>query len=96
MTYLTYEGSLTQPGCQETVTWVILNKPLYISTYQLEKLRELTRGNGIGDPLMENNFRPVQPDNRRLVRTNIPVTEEPDCNIKKTTSYTVNNKLKPS
>lgn len=35
MTYLTYEGSLTQPGCQETVTWVILNKPLYISTYQV-------------------------------------------------------------
>ena len=30
--YITYEGSLTQPGCQETVTWVIINKPIYISS----------------------------------------------------------------
>jgi len=29
--YVTYDGSLTQPGCQETVTWIIVNKPLYIS-----------------------------------------------------------------
>jgi len=29
--YITYDGSLTQPGCQETVTWVVINKPLYIS-----------------------------------------------------------------
>ena len=29
--YMTYEGSLTQPGCQETVTWIIVNKPIYIS-----------------------------------------------------------------
>jgi len=29
--YITYDGSLTQPGCQETVTWIIVNKPLYIS-----------------------------------------------------------------
>jgi len=29
--YVTYDGSLTQPGCQETVTWLLLNKPFYIS-----------------------------------------------------------------
>lgn len=29
--YVTYEGSLTQPGCYETVTWVIYNLPIYIS-----------------------------------------------------------------
>jgi len=29
--YVTYDGSLTQPGCQETVTWIIINKPIYIS-----------------------------------------------------------------
>lgn len=28
--FVTYEGSLTQPGCHESVTWLILNKPLYI------------------------------------------------------------------
>jgi len=29
--YVTYDGSLTQPGCQETVTWLLLNKPIYIT-----------------------------------------------------------------
>jgi len=29
--YVTYDGSLSQPGCQETVTWIIVNKPIYIS-----------------------------------------------------------------
>nr|XP_027209104.1 uncharacterized protein LOC113802695 [Penaeus vannamei] len=29
--YLTYEGSLTEPACHETVTWIIPNKPLYIN-----------------------------------------------------------------
>lgn len=28
--YVTYEGSLTIPGCYETVTWVLMNKPIYI------------------------------------------------------------------
>ena len=29
--YVTYDGSLTQPGCQETVTWLLLNKPIYVT-----------------------------------------------------------------
>lgn len=29
--FITYEGSLTQPGCQETVTWILFNKPIYIT-----------------------------------------------------------------
>jgi len=29
--YVTYEGSLTWPGCQESVTWLLLNRPLYLS-----------------------------------------------------------------
>ena len=33
--YMTYSGSLTQPGCRETVTWVIYNKPLSISEDQV-------------------------------------------------------------
>lgn len=33
--YMTYGGSQTQPGCRETVTWIILNKPTYISQKQV-------------------------------------------------------------
>ena len=29
--YMTYEGSATYPGCWETVTWIVMNKPIYIS-----------------------------------------------------------------
>jgi len=37
--YMTYSGSLTQPGCRETVTWIILNKPTYISHKQVGTFR---------------------------------------------------------
>jgi carbonic anhydrase len=33
--YITYDGSLTQPSCQETVTWIIINKPLRITDHQV-------------------------------------------------------------
>lgn len=36
--YLTYEGSTTTPACHETVTWVLVNKPAYISKEQVRIL----------------------------------------------------------
>jgi carbonic anhydrase len=33
--YMTYEGSMTQPGCQETATWIIFNKPLSLTERQV-------------------------------------------------------------
>ncbi|CAG9820040.1 unnamed protein product [Phaedon cochleariae] len=33
--YMTYDGSTTMPACHETVTWMILNKPIYITKQQL-------------------------------------------------------------
>jgi len=33
--YMTYEGSLTQPPCHETLTWVVFNKPVYITRRQV-------------------------------------------------------------
>ena len=43
--YITYEGSLTEPGCQETVTWIIMNRPIYITPQQvfLERIRLIFR-----------------------------------------------------
>lgn len=64
--YLTYEGSLTQPACFETVQWVVLNRPIYLSANQLHQLRTSLKGDGHQD-----NFRPVQELNHRTIRTNI-------------------------
>ncbi|XP_003249012.2 carbonic anhydrase-related protein 10-like [Acyrthosiphon pisum] len=33
--YMTYDGSTTVPACHETVTWLILNKPIYITKQQV-------------------------------------------------------------
>lgn len=64
--YVTYEGSLTQPACFETVRWIILNKPLYVSGHQLHLLRTSLKGDGLQD-----NFRPIQEINHRTILTNI-------------------------
>lgn len=34
--YMTYDGSTTVPACHETVTWLILNKPIYITKQQVK------------------------------------------------------------
>ncbi|KAH7644785.1 carbonic anhydrase-related protein 10-like [Dermatophagoides farinae] len=64
--FVTYEGSLTQPACFESVQWIILNKPLYISGHQLHQLRTSLKSDGHQD-----NFRPIQQLNNRMVTTNI-------------------------
>lgn len=33
--YMTYDGSTTAPACYETVTWIIINKPIYITKQQV-------------------------------------------------------------
>ncbi|XKL64718.1 hypothetical protein PGB90_004804 [Kerria lacca] len=72
ISYMTYEGSLTYPGCWETTVWIILNKPIYMSKSELYSLRNLKRGSkdaSIG-PLGDNS-RPTQTISNRTVRTNI-------------------------
>ena len=39
--YLTYEGSLTWPACFESVTWILMNKPIYITVRQVSQAREV-------------------------------------------------------
>ena len=39
--FIQYEGSLTQPSCQESVTWIIPNKPIIISSELLDLLSNL-------------------------------------------------------
>ncbi|XP_076467585.1 carbonic anhydrase-related protein 10-like [Babylonia areolata] len=96
--YMTYDGSLTQPACYETVTWIIINKPLYVSKEDLSRLRELTEskeGQQDEQYLQENNFRPTMPLSRRTVRTNIvPRSQEQSCGKKKITIFEVNDRYR--
>ena len=69
---MTYEGSTTYPGCWETVTWIVMNKPIYISRQEMYALKQLMQGDKINpkSPLAPNS-RPIQESHNRSVRTNI-------------------------
>ena len=84
---ITYEGSLTQPGCrvediqtvrqvivmlQESVTWIIPNKPIYVQAEHMMLLSNLMQGTE-EDPRapLAGNLRPIQQTHGRMVRTNI-------------------------
>nr|KAI8753496.1 carbonic anhydrase14 carbonic anhydrase 14-like Biomineralization/Shell formation [Biomphalaria glabrata] len=68
-----YEGSLTTPECHETVTWTIFKETMKISTRQLMKFRRVytEREDLLQVPLVDN-FRPVQPLNKRTIISNFP------------------------
>ncbi|VDN07386.1 unnamed protein product [Thelazia callipaeda] len=73
--YITYEGSLTFPGCFETVTWVIMNNPIYITKEDLQIWNDLqqTENKQLSPIFMSPNYRPLKPLNGRLLRTNINI-----------------------
>ncbi|XP_018024982.1 carbonic anhydrase-related protein 10 [Hyalella azteca] len=81
--YMTYDGSTTHPGCWETTTWLLMNKPIYITKQELLALRQLYQGDRtLPKTKMANNFRPVKALHHRTVRTNIDFTtdnRQKDC-----------------
>nr|XP_022327820.1 carbonic anhydrase-related protein 10-like [Crassostrea virginica] len=90
--YMTYEGSVTQPGCYETVTWILLNRPAFVGEHQLHALRTLRRDSPRNpQAFMFGNVRPIQPLHRRTVRTNINTSIK--CPIKREVSYKVNKNI---
>ncbi|TKR65143.1 hypothetical protein L596_025593 [Steinernema carpocapsae] len=71
--YVTYEGSTTSPGCDETVKWIVFNKPIYIMMGHFQSWNELQQ-----TPTQEQeprftspNARNLQELNQRILRTNI-------------------------
>ena len=74
---MTYEGSSTMPGCEEGVTWVVMNRPIYASKLELSALRSLRQGEKmqvVGAP----NSRPPQDVGDRTVRTNLVPADNQD------------------
>ncbi|XP_077995714.1 carbonic anhydrase 3-like [Glandiceps talaboti] len=70
-----YNGSLTTPGCQECVIWTLFKETIKISEAQIAKFRTLIpigMQEAEGITHLEDNFRPVQPLNDRVVTTTIP------------------------
>jgi len=68
--YFAYAGSLTAPGCDETVTWVVAQTPLTASWHTLEKL--FSTPVNATNPYLGlisdvGNRRPLQPLNGRTV-----------------------------
>ncbi|CAH8473635.1 unnamed protein product [Heterobilharzia americana] len=89
--FMTYEGSLPFPPCQETVTWIILNHPIIISETELKTLRRLRVAHTLWSGSMADNFRPIQATNNRSVRTNINFHSSNEaCDVRKQVSYTAN------
>uniref|UniRef100_A0A3Q3W5H6 Carbonic anhydrase n=1 Tax=Mola mola TaxID=94237 RepID=A0A3Q3W5H6_MOLML len=59
-----YKGSLTTPGCTESVIWTLFESPIPLSKDQLRVFSELKFHDG---KAMVGTFRPVQPLNGRQV-----------------------------
>ena len=55
--YFAYAGSLTTPGCDEPVQWLVLQQPVAIAAEQIESFTRL----------YPDNHRPVQPLGRRSI-----------------------------
>lgn len=62
-----YSGSLTTPGCYESVVWTVLDSRLAIDDTQIAAFRALKYENG---EALVNNYRPTQPLNSRSVLQN--------------------------
>ena len=68
--FFSYVGSLTTYPCTENVRWLVFMQPTEISKrdlYLLRKAPTLFSGGTLLDPITNNNHRPVQPLNGRIV-----------------------------
>jgi len=52
--YYTYSGSLTTPGFQECVTWVVLKEPVMVSKKLIDRMKELRFGGENSNKMMVN------------------------------------------
>ncbi|CAM9492368.1 unnamed protein product [Lampetra planeri] len=79
--FFRYNGSLTTPGCDETVTWTLLHKPIEVSVAQLTTLTTGLTSTEASAPVastLENNFRFPQPLGQRKILTSFPLPSQSD------------------
>nr|ANJ59785.1 alpha carbonic anhydrase 9 [Exaiptasia diaphana] len=67
MEHYSYNGSLTTPGCHETVDWRVLKKPINANNFVLSQFRKLESKNSENGKMCDN-FRPTQKLNRREIK----------------------------
>ncbi|KAM3932833.1 carbonic anhydrase 4 [Leptodactylus fuscus] len=72
-----YEGSLTTPECDETVTWTVFPEIIELSKEQINEFYTSLKYTD-GQPMIEN-FRPLQNPNERIILTSgvdalLPIT----------------------
>lgn len=80
-----YDGSLTTPPCEETVTWSVFHKKSYLTAKQLEAFRStLSTPSTLkskSKPLV-NNYRPLQKLNDRVILSSFQDSEGASNRIK--------------
>ena len=64
--YATYRGSLTTPGCNEVVNWIIAGSTMTVSEQQLNELRQAQM---YKEQPITRNYRPAQPLNGRRIHS---------------------------
>ncbi|XP_078064893.1 carbonic anhydrase-related protein 10-like, partial [Mustelus asterias] len=90
--FITYSGSMTTPPCYETVTWILLDQYITITSVQMHSLRLLSQDRPSAlFQSMSDNYRLLQPLNSRTLRTNVdpqrkarkcpPTTKQPGFHI---------------
>eukprot|EP00668_Euglena_longa_P048299 GGOE01065367.1.p1 GENE.GGOE01065367.1~~GGOE01065367.1.p1 ORF type:complete len:352 (+),score=34.63 GGOE01065367.1:36-1058(+) len=67
--YYAYKGSLTTPGCNEIVTWVVMQgtKPISLATLNKFKSANITPSTTASTYATYGNYRPIQALNSRTV-----------------------------
>lgn len=69
--FFTYEGSLTTPGCYESVTWIVYATHPPVTENQLQIFRNLKSTKVGSTGFMCDNYRPVQKKHGRRIYSNI-------------------------
>ncbi|KAK3090265.1 hypothetical protein FSP39_010505 [Pinctada imbricata] len=73
--YYRYQGSLTTPGCFESVKWTVFYEKLMISESQMEKFRALFYDDAMTVPMVDNYRPPQSIYNRTIYRSFSPTAQ---------------------